>query len=741
MTPMEAALSYAEQGWAIFPCHSITLEGRCTCGKMQCDAAGKHPRTLNGVKDATTDPDKIHRWFEMFPESNIGLACGEVSNVFAVDIDAKSGGFSSIEDYEAIRPDGPLPATLTSISGSGGRHLIYRMPHGMRIPNRIGWIPGVDIRGDNGYIIVPPSRHVSGGKYRWLNETTVSLAPSDLVNGVQVASTGSRGDLPETSQLLQGVSEGKRDDIIFRAACRWRRQLKDKSAVTTLVLEAARHCDPPFPEDQALRKIEQAFKQDHSDEDDDDEEWEVPTDEDGRHLTDYGNAQRMVDAYGDELIFVEAFGWMIWSGHKWKADDKNVVMRMAGDTIQSIYAEAVGAPTKKRKKDLIRWATASESAGHIQAMVTLAKADERIARSVIDFDNQPYLFTCSNGIINLRTGELLPHSREYMVTRTTDVAYEADYKFPMWDEFLDYATYGDKELQRYLQMAAGYTLTASTQEECLFIIHGPAASGKSTFIDGLMAAMGEYSMVTQAETFLNRRGQGPPKDELARFYGARLVATIEVPEGERFAEALVKQLTGGDKIAARQLYKQGFDYTPDFKLWFGTNHAPRIQDEAIWRRIKKIPFIRAVPPEERNPALKAGVKNIETGAKRVLAWAVEGALMWQKEGKLLTPSAVQQETNEYRLDQDKFGAFLEEHCEFGANLEIEKMELYGRYQAWCFSNGEKPMTSTGLTTKLKSRFDGFRVARRGAGKTYYVGLTTKEIEGVNFAESYGRYGL
>jgi putative DNA primase/helicase len=728
-TPLSAALEYAENGWQVFPCYEFK-DGKCACSKgKNCENAAKHPRTMNGVKDATNDPEQIHRWWTTFVDANIGLAAGEDSGIFVIDIDPEKGGFDSIERWEEARPEGPLPPTRTSMSGGGGRHLIFKYPSEIKIGNRVGWLDGVDVRSTGGYIIVPPSTHASGAKYRWINELSVADAPADLLHAV-TSRKGGKGehdlsDLPPTADILKGIPEGQRDDTLFRAACKWRRQLKDRAAVQTLVLEAARNCDPPFPEDQALQKIEQAFKQDHSKSIfDDDDEVELPDDSEGRHLTDDGNAQRLVDAYGDELRHVEAWGWMTWDGVKWRIDDKNVVMRRARDTVQSIYVEAIAAPNKDRKKKLIRHAEASEAAGRVAAMITLAKSDDRISMVPDDFDADPWLFACRNGVIDLSTGELRPPTRDDHITKFADVEYDPDFRLDRWERFLDDSTRGDQELIRYLRAAVGYTLTGDTREESLFIIHGPAASGKSTFIDGVMCALGEYAMVTQAETFLSRRGQGAPKDELARFYGARMVATVEVPEGERFAEALVKQLTGGDKLSARHLYKSGFEYTPHFKLWFATNHAPRIQDDAIWRRVKKIPFIHSVPAEKRDPLLKMEMKDPELGGKAVLAWAVRGCIDWQQHG-LITPKSVREETEDYRIEQDKFGTFLDEECVIKADAEIKKDDVYARYKEWCFTNGEKPMTSTSFTTKIKGRPEGFTAKRRSTG-WWYTGLGVKE---------------
>ena len=727
MTPLEAAIQYARRGWAVFPCHSVDGEGVCTCGDNSPDhKTAKHPRTPNGVKDATTNEDVITRWFTQWPNSNIGLACGRDSNVIAIDVDPKHGGFESLEDFEMERPDGPLPITLKAMTGSGGYHLLFTYPtDGQPVSNRNPWLPGVDVKSDGGYIIVPPSTHATGAKYRWLNEHHPQTPPDDVVYDIRTRRRGEGGqgsDLPSTGDILNGVPEGQRDDVLFRACCRWRRQLKDREAVKTLALKAAANCNPPFPEEQALAKVAQAFKQDHSDDDDDDYEEQ---DDDGRHLTDHGNAQRLVDAYGDVLLHVEAWGWMCWDQRRWKVDTTNTIMAYARETVQSIYAEGDAAPTKDKKKKIKKHANASEAAGRISAMVTLAKSDDRVRRDVLDFDNDPWLISCRNGVVDLRTGELRPHSRDDFLTRFTNVVYDPDYELPQWNRFLEESCGGDTELMRFMQMASGYSMTGSTSEESLFIIHGPAASGKSTFIDGLQTALGEYGMVTQAETFMNNRGQGPPKDEIARFYGARAIMTVEIPEGERFAEALVKQLTGGDKVVGRHLYKSGFEYSPTYKLWFVTNHRPRIYDDAIWRRIKTIPFTHAVPPEKRNPQLKTMIRDPEKGGKAVLAWAVKGAVMWLNSGGLITPAVVREETDDYRAEQDKFGSFLASECVMGSQYSVSRRELYNRYQGWCMLNGEKSMTSTAFTQKMKIREENFKVVRRNSD-WLFIGLAVKE---------------
>jgi replicative DNA helicase len=265
--PLDAGLGYVARGWRIFPCHTI-VRGRCTCGRNECPSPGKHPRTQNGFKDATTDPHLIEDWATRWPELNWALATGEASGLFVVDIDPRNSGFVSIERFEDERGDA-LPQTLTALTGGGGRHLFYLYPAG-GLPGRKPWIAGVDIKSDGGYVILPEGQHISGGSYRWIDPAVAPVAaPSDLLQGIR--STGranAHDDTVDLSDVLSGAPEGKRDDLLFRYACRLRSQHGTdadggRKAVTLLVLAAASQCTPPFPQGQAIAKVEQAYRQDH----------------------------------------------------------------------------------------------------------------------------------------------------------------------------------------------------------------------------------------------------------------------------------------------------------------------------------------------------------------------------------------------------------------------------------------------------------------------------------------------
>ena len=258
------ALGYAARGWAVFPCHSI-VRGACTCSKgVSCGSAGKHPRTQHGYKEATTDAEQITTWWQTWRDANIGIATGAVSGLVVVDIDKKNGGFESWAEFKDANglPD---PDTLIALTGGGGRHYFFGYPEDGLAPKV--WRPGIDVKSDGGHVIAAPGSHVSGSTYSWLNDQPVAVLPVVIREDV-ARSTGSAGsaDAFDFAEAMRGLPARQRDDGLFRLACALRRKLGDNErAVTLLVLDAARQCDPPFTDEDAIAKVRQAFKQEHDD--------------------------------------------------------------------------------------------------------------------------------------------------------------------------------------------------------------------------------------------------------------------------------------------------------------------------------------------------------------------------------------------------------------------------------------------------------------------------------------------
>jgi putative DNA primase/helicase len=263
---------------------------------------------------------------------------------------------------------------------------------------------------------------------------------------------------------------------------------------------------------------------------------------------------------------------------------------------------------------------------------------------------------------------------------------------------------GDPELSLFLRRAAGYSLTGHTSEEVLFFPHGPTATGKSTFLDALRAALGEYASIADFESFLKRRGDAGVRNDIARLAGARLVISVEVEEGKALAEGLIKQLTGGDSVAARFLYRETFEFRPVFKLWLAANERPRVNadDSAIWRRIIQIPFVVEIPEAERDERVKLELRTDPDAQTAVLTWAIRGCLDWREKG-LNTPQQVRDYTNAYRAENDSLGEWLADCGELDNEAWTPNDSIRRSYETWCEANGEKPMHPRTFGVRLKTK--------------------------------------
>jgi putative DNA primase/helicase len=376
--------------------------------------------------------------------------------------------------------------------------------------------------------------------------------------------------------------------------------------------------------------------------------------------------------------------------------------------VRSIYGEAAAAEDEDRRKALAKHAASSEAEGKIKAMLELAKSEVPISPDELDAD--PWLLNAPNGTIDLRTGELQPHRREDFITKMAGAEYDPNAAASVWGTFLERVLPGG-ELRAFVQRSTGYSATGDTSEQCLFINHGPGANGKSTFQEALGEALGDYATRTPTEMLLTKRAGGVPND-VARLKGARFVAASETEEGRRLAESLVKDLTGQDTISARFMRAEWFDFKPTHKLWLSTNHKPEIRgtDNAIWRRIRLIPWSVIVPPVERDRKLPEKLKAELAG---ILAWAVDGCLKWRREG-LREPEEVRRATRAYRAEMDVLAAFLADCCEKGEGETAYAGELWKVWQRWCEETGERPESQKKFGGRLSERgFLNHRDSRTG----------------------------
>ena len=439
------------------------------------------------------------------------------------------------------------------------------------------------------------------------------------------------------------------------------------------------------------------------------------------NCTDLGNAERLVHYFGDRIRYCHAWKtWYIWDGTRWAADEAEGIKELAKKTVRRIYDEARHHEDDNKRQVLARHAVNSESSSRIRAMITLAQSDNKVSIRPAEFDKDIFLLNCANGVLDLRTGQLGPHRKEDYLTKMVQVEFNEKAAYPQWLAFLDKIMNGNADLIGFLQRATGYSLTGDNSEQCLFILFGSGANGKSTFLRTVGFLTGDYGQQTATETLLVKQKGAIPND-IARLKGARFITASEAEAEQRLAESLIKQMTGNDIISARFLHQEWFDFEPTYKIFLGTNHKPVIKgtDYAIWRRIRLIPFEVTIPEQERDRMLLNKLKKELPG---ILAWAVKGCLDWQKHGLGLPPE-VEKATAEYRNEMDIVCDFLTECCEKGHAYKVLTKDLYKAYKDWCEINGDSLLSKKAFGIALSDK--GFTPNRLSKGLRGWEGLKLK----------------
>jgi len=448
-------------------------------------------------------------------------------------------------------------------------------------------------------------------------------------------------------------------------------------------------------------------------------------------FTDAANAGRFVKLFQDMARFnANRRKWLIWDGKRWATDERGKVMEMAEQTSRGILQEAAAEQDGDQAAKLAKWGAASLDKPQLVNMLMLAQ--HKLAIVMEELDRDSYLLNCQNGTLDLRTGELRGHRRTDLITRIVNADYNPAAKCPTWDAFLNRVMLENSEMVRFLQRCIGYSLTGTTKEQCLFICHGNGANGKSTFLETNKRLLGDdYAAGTPSESILSRHFDGGIPNDLARLKGARFVTINEIQQGRRMDEPKVKAMTGGDTLTARFLHGEFFDFVPEFKLWIRANHKPEITgtDNAIWRRVRLIPFEVEIPPAEQDPDLLDKLRGEWDGIPR---WAVEVCLLWQQD-RLNPPETVTQATAGYREEMDTLQHFLDERTELADGF-LPFKTLYAVYTAWCDETGERPMKQKQLSQAMTER--GYEPARAGRdGSRGFRGIVaTSKVETLTLSE-------
>lgn len=433
-------------------------------------------------------------------------------------------------------------------------------------------------------------------------------------------------------------------------------------------------------------------------------------------LNELGNAERIAYEYGHVIRFVGDTGhWYLWDGKRWKVDRAMQIERIANKVLREL---------EKSDNELeVKWARSCGKRNirmnSIKDLMPLVPAERE------EFDRHKYLFNVDNGIINLRDGKLQQHDRELRLSKISNVPFDEKATCPTWLNFLNQIFKNDKDLIEYMQRLIGYSLTGDISEQGMYFLVGGGSNGKSTFVNTVKNLMGDYGLQTKSDTFIKKKDQGANND-IARLASARFVSAVESEEGEKLQESLVKTITGGEPILARFLRQEFFEFIPEFKVFFTTNHKPIIGgvDEGIWRRVKIIPFTLNLKPHERDKKLEEKLSLEMSG---ILNWAIEGCLKWQQSG-LNEPKVVVDATGNYKEEMDILAPFLDEICYTdepkNEAIRIEAKELYSVYDSWCFKSGERRIGNRSFYRMLETK--GFGKAKGAGNKTFLTGITLNE---------------
>lgn len=421
------------------------------------------------------------------------------------------------------------------------------------------------------------------------------------------------------------------------------------------------------------------------------------------NMTDWGRAKIFADEHREIVRYSYAMNcWYIWDGKRWKPDSSGAIYQLAKATIHNMYSEVL--PTiddYDKKKKFTMSLVRAENQHALKAMLDSASNEPDIPIDVLDFDKQLDMINVNNGIVDLNTGKLLPHDKCYNMTKMLLLDYNRGAKCDTWLDFLNTTFKGDSDLIEFIQRFLGYSLTGFTDEQVFCIFYGHGSNGKGTLIDTIMNVMGEYAKTTEPETIIKKKYERSSTNDLADLWGARFVTTSETETYQELDEGRIKRITGQDPIKCRFLYKELFEYIPEYKLILLTNHEPIIKshDYSIWRRVLKVPFDMKLPREQWNLNLRRELLDEREG---IFNWLVQGAVMWKKEG-LKIPKAVIKATKEYKEELDVVGDFIAMCTDTNAKLSVRNTDLYKCYEQWCGATMNKPFASNTFSRALIER--------------------------------------
>jgi P4 family phage/plasmid primase-like protien len=705
-------MNYADFGWETFPCN------------------GKFPATPNGFEDADTTGEV----FKKYPGENVALATGVKSGVFVLDVDVKpkKNGSPSVGAETLaglVAKYGPLPVTVEARTWSGGSHYFFKMPEGGALGCRIGFLPDLDIRANGGYALIAPST-IQGKPYTWVRspaDCDCCPAPSWLLAILD------KPKAPITPADATGlIVEGNRNGELTRRAGKMRAAgVAADEIYTTLARLNATRCSPPLS-DKDVRVISNSVAR--YDPSVDNLFLATPHDQEGHY-------QVFMALHGKNVLYTREMGWLVYHNGFWDKD------------LSDKYLSEWITDTLRRRKQAImlgglKFTLSKFEASRANIDSVKAICRDRLLSRLSDFNAEPHLLNCNNGVLNLKTLELVPHSPDFLFNYKLATNWNPEVDSLAWVDFVgscvgeDPADFSETiTALELLQIAAGYSLTGDTTAETMFYVFGPPRSGKGTFMTALQSLMGPLSNTVNIGTLCSASKCDNQNFELAGLSLCRYVTVAETGRDTYLDSGRIKNLTGNDPIQCAFKFKDSFRYTPIFKIWVSSNHEVNVDagDDAVWDRMRAFHFLNS-HKDCPDTSLK---RRMIAGSEAVLLWCAQGAQAWfrlQEQGKPMPRTDKMREYLKDRKDEaDYVMQFLDDDGiakpdynssgfdGYNLNNYEAVARIYGRFKDFCGINHiDKFLSLRSFVSDLKRR--GFIYTQRKiADKTARVFLITKKM--------------
>jgi putative DNA primase/helicase len=685
-----------------------------------------------GFKAASSSMDKLLDWSMEWPSMNIGLATGKPSMVIVLDVDEKSdvSGAQTLKALESI--ESKLPSTLTQTTGGQGKHYFFKYPRNVeKVPSSVGEVgKGLDIRADGGYVILPPSSHKSGIKYQWnIWDTSIAECPSWLL---QLAmKKKSLPNIDDIRKKVFEVPEGQRNKSLFEIACglKGKYGYNEDELFETMVIYNRENCKPPLQEDELHTIVHSAATRYTSNIS---KQISMMLEEDDIDTLDFsyserGNAFRYFVSNDKDMRYCYTKKrWFVYDGSRWEEHHGGEPTLRMFRMINAMKKEANDIENEEVKKRLLRWIAKTEEKRTIVSSISLA--EPLMDMPLESMDKDPLDINCLNGTFNLKTMSLRPHVSSDHITFLAQVEYDEDATCPTWRKHIKKVFDNDVDTIECFQRTCGYSLTELNPEQVMFIAWGNGRNGKSTTFNTIGKILGDYMATAKAESFMKTMGDNDARNDLARLHRKRVVITTEPPSGSKLNETLIKSATGTDKIAARFLYQEFFEFVPQFKIFMHTNHRPRIpdSDEGIWRRIVMFPFNHVFDGADRDMHMDEKLIAESSG---ILNWMIDGYKKYNESdipGLKQSPSMISAKA-EYRNFEDTLMSYISDRCIVDPSMAVSKTDLFSDFLNWCELNGEERGNIKKFGMMIHGHFSNIKDRRTSKGREWSgIGLKNKQ---------------